>query len=1383
MAFPRSLPALMNSLLFPTGALLLLIGAISTPARAQSVTFAGVQTTVTVGFEPSSVAVDSANGEIYVANYGSNTVSVINGATNTVVATIPVGANPSSVAVDSASGEIYAANYGGGTVTVINGPTNTVVATIAVGANPSSVAVDSAIGEIYVGNYGSNTVTVINDSTNTVVGSAIPVGANPSSVAVDVLSGEIFVGNYGSNTVTVINDSTNTVVGSAIPVGAGPSSVAVDAPSGEIYVANYGSSTLTVLMASLGAAAVNFGNVNICPAGQTTPAPCSQTLTLNYNVNADVTFAANPTVVTQGAPNLDFTLSSTTCTGAVSAGSSCTVNVTFAPLAPGVRMGAVQLLDNSSNLLVTTMIPGIGQGPAIAFGPGAQTTVASGLSDPYGVAVDAAGDVFIADTENNRVVEVPVGGGPQTTVGTGLALPTGVAVDGAGDVIIADYSNSRVVVVPYAGNGAYGAQTTVGSGVSFPRGVAVDGAGDVFIADSSNNRVVEVAVGGSAQITVGTGLSYPQGVAVDGAGDVFIADSGNNRVVEVPASSGVQTTVGTGLNYPQGVAVDGVGDVFIADSANNRVVEVPVGGGTQTPVGIANTPFSVAVDGAGDIFIPNSAGGDQVVEVQRSQRPSLTFASTTVGSTSSDSPQSVTIQSIGNQPLNAIAPGLIVGGPNFVQVPGSGTPADCNGSFALTPGATCNLSISFEPQSTGLLTSTATFTDNALNSTPPATQSMALQGTGTPVKVATSTFMTIYDATTGSPWSGTEGAGASSYASAAVAPGGRGPAPTGTVGYTMYPDGACTGAGPESTVTLVGGFVPNSGPSAPLAAASYSFVATYSGDANYDSSTSVCTPFAVNRAPTTTTVGSSVNPSTAGQSVTFTATVGGGYSPTGTVGFTSAIAPISGCSAVMLSSGAAQCTTSALPVGTYAIVATYSGDSNNDGSTATLTGGQQVNPAAVQIAITTSPANLLVSADGGPFTAAPLVETWIPGSTHTIATSSPQPGAPGVQYVWSGWSDGSAISHTITVPSSGTTYTAAFNAQYQLTTAANPSNGGTVSPPSGNFYAAGTMVSLVATANPSFTFSRWTGNVANVSSASTFVTMSAPETVIANFSALTTTALVSSSNPSTYGDSVTFTATVASSGNGTPNGNVSFKAGNASLGVVNLVGGSASLTTSALNAGSHTITAHYFGSTRYAASSSALTQTVNKAATTTIITNASPDPSTYGQPVTFTATVSTSAGSAGGKVVFKRAAIVLGGGTLSGGAVSYTTTATQLPAGTEAITAVYNGDANHAASTSVAYMQTVNKAATTTVVVTSGSPSTSGSPVTFTATVGSSVSAAPGGVTFKDGSTLLGTVALSGGTAIFTTSGLAVGTHTIHAHYNGNGDYAVSSGQVEQLVQ
>ena len=92
------------------------------------------------------------------------------------------------------------------------------------------------------------------------------------------------------------------------------------------------------------------------------------------------------------------------------------------------------------------------------------------------------------------------------------------------------------------------------------------------------------------------------------------------------------------------------------------------------------------MDGAGDVFIADTYN-NRVVEVQRSQPPTLSFASTLAGSTSSDSPQSVTIQNVGNQPLNAVTPGLVIGGPNFLQVAGSGTPADCTSTFLAGTGS------------------------------------------------------------------------------------------------------------------------------------------------------------------------------------------------------------------------------------------------------------------------------------------------------------------------------------------------------------------------------------------------------------------------------------------------------------------------------------------------------------------------------------------------------------------------------------------------------------------------------------------------------------------------------------------------------------------------
>jgi sugar lactone lactonase YvrE len=738
---------------------LLLLGS-SVPASAQSVTFAGAQITVpTSGLShPYGVAVDGA-GDVFIADQNNSRVVEVPAGGGAQV-TVGSGLNqPTGLAVDGAGNVFIADNHNNRVVEVpASGGAQT---TIGSGLYyPQGVAVDGA-GDVFIADtYNSRVVEVPagGGAQTTVPASGL---LYPTGVAVDG-EGDVFIADNNNSRVVEVpaGGGAQTTMGSGlsyaygvavdgagdvfiadtnhsrvveVPAGGGaqttvgngwslPYGVAVDG-AGDVFIAD----TYNDRVVEVQRVAVNFGNVNVCPAEQTTPAPCSQTLTLNYNVAATTTFGTI-NVVTQGSSDLDFRLSSGTCTGTTSAGSTCTVSVTFAPLAPGVRMGGVQLTDNSGNVLVTTMIHGIGQGPAITFGPGVQTTVqATGLANPYGIALDGAGDVFIADPSNTRVVKVPAAGGPQTTVGSGLINPVGLAVDGAGNVFVADTALTSVVEVPSGGG-----QTTVGSGLTNPGGVAVDGAGDVFIADTFDNRVVEVPAGGGPQTTVGTGLYNPIGVAVDGAGNVFVTDrpAYNNRVVKIPAGGGPQTTLVNGLYNPTGISVDGAGDVFVADFDNDRVLELPAGGGPPTMVsGSWFYPFDVKVDGAGNLFVMDWENS-RVVELHRSQPPSLSFASTPVGSTSSDSPQSVTIQNVGNQPLNAIDPGLVVGGPNFLQVAGSGTPADCTSTFSLAPGASCNFSISFEPQSVGKLTAAATFIDNALNATASG-QIVALQATAT----------------------------------------------------------------------------------------------------------------------------------------------------------------------------------------------------------------------------------------------------------------------------------------------------------------------------------------------------------------------------------------------------------------------------------------------------------------------------------------------------------------------------------------------------------------------------------------------------------------------------------------------------------------------------
>jgi virginiamycin B lyase len=175
---------------------------------------------------------------------------------------------------------------------------------------------------------------------------------------------------------------------------------------------------------------------------------------------------------------------------------------------------------------------------------------------------------------------------------------------------------------------------------------------------------------------------------------------------------------------------------------------------------------------------------------------------------------------------------------------------------------------------------------------------------------------------------------------------------------------------------------------------------------------------------------------------------------------------------------------------------------------------------------TTSPAGLSFSVDGITYTSAQSIAG---GSPHTIATRTPQAGAAGIQYVFKVWSDGGAISHTVTPPTASTTYTASFDTQYQLTVAVSPAGSGTVTPASG-FFAAGSDVTLQATPAPGFSFAGWTGSSATA--ATTSVRMTGPVSMTANFKTSLTTQTIDfpALSNRTQGDPPTVLSATATSG-------------------------------------------------------------------------------------------------------------------------------------------------------------------------------------------------------------------------------------------------------------
>jgi hypothetical protein len=277
----------------------------------------------------------------------------------------------------------------------------------------------------------------------------------------------------------------------------------------------------------------------------------------------------------------------------------------------------------------------------------------------------------------------------------------------------------------------------------------------------------------------------------------------------------------------------------------------------------------------------------------------------------------------------------------------------------------------------------------------------------------------------------------------------------------------------------------------------------------------------------------------------------------------------------------------------------------------------------------------------------------------------------------------------------------------------------------------------------------------------------------------TTTTVISSSNPSQFGSSVTFTASVSGAPSGlTPTGTVTFKDGSTVIGSGSLNGsGQAAFSTSALSGGSHSITAVYGGDTNFTGSaSSTLTQAVDPTSSSTGV-GASSNPTTFGTSVTFTATVSGSGGTPSGTVTFKDGASTLVVGTLNGSGQATFTTASET-VGSHSITAVYGGDSNFTASTSSPLTFIVNQAASSTQVTSSLNPSAMGSAVTFTATVTVPSGTATGTVTFKDGGSTIGSGSLASGTATFATSALALGSHSITAVYGGDVNFIGSTSPV-----
>jgi hypothetical protein len=320
----------------------------------------------------------------------------------------------------------------------------------------------------------------------------------------------------------------------------------------------------------------------------------------------------------------------------------------------------------------------------------------------------------------------------QTTVGGGFSEPTGVAIDNAGNVFVADEILNAVFKVTPAG-----VLTTAVSGLAGPFGLAIDFAGNLYISEPSAATVYKVTPAG-VKTTVGTGLSNPYDLALDPAGDLYIADYSSGNIYKV-TPAGTQAPVATGINAPTGVALDAAGDLYVTSYGGGTLLEFAPGGSPVTLASGLLGPYAVALDPGGNLlftqYMATTGLADRLV---RATPPSLSFATTAGGATSTDSPRKVTLENIGNTSLAVSA----VSYP--VDFPETSSATDCTSSTSLAAAIGCTFTIDFSPvtvssRTTSIpLAESVKVTTNSLN----VSTAQTIPVTGTETKLAQSITFT-----------------------------------------------------------------------------------------------------------------------------------------------------------------------------------------------------------------------------------------------------------------------------------------------------------------------------------------------------------------------------------------------------------------------------------------------------------------------------------------------------------------------------------------------------------------------------------------------------------------------------------------------------------------
>jgi sugar lactone lactonase YvrE len=731
---------------------------------------------------PNGIAIDGS-GNLYVADAGNNRVVEITAAgAGSAISTGSVNLSaPKGVALDQ-SGDIFVGDTGNSRIVEITsgGPAAALSITVSSGSSTLNSPIGLAVGvtgTLYIADSNNNRIVTVAAGSTTGVVASILGGvtlSSPRAVTVDRM-GNVFIADTGNSRIAEIDTSSNgTVLYTNSITLNGPLGVALDV-FGTVYIADTGNSRGLVVdppvngdlgvgdpTYSLNKTAVGFGHVQL---GSST----GVTLTLPFTTGS--TALGSVQVLTAGVASLDFIAapggtcagsagssgcSGTTCDGSTGASTYCSVEITFLPTAPGLRMGSVVLLDGSNNPILTIPLYAWADAPVVALSPSIGTVINTGglvLSDPFQVALDGAGNIYIGNYLASNVIKIPAGGGSAAVVplgtpgGTAVQSVTGVAIDGAGNLFIGDHINSRIVVVTPGGVVSVLTINGLSPAIELPTALAFDAAGNLYIADYGGGRVVRIStlvVAGSTSSGLGTaivagaftfGVSTLSGVTVDAQGNIYIAARTQNSssIIKVTAA-GVASALSfpgitPAISGPEGVAVDAMGNIYVVDSGNSRIVRLTAAGvasalvisGLLAPATLSSSVFGVTLDPTGNLYIPDWTN-NRIVKVNVAAS-ALAFPNTTVGATSFA--KTTTVTNLGDQALLfALDPTYTA---DFSQPTGATSP--CLLATSLTAGTFCNVSVQFTPQSGAALTAGIVLTNDSLNVSG-NTETVSVSGTG-----------------------------------------------------------------------------------------------------------------------------------------------------------------------------------------------------------------------------------------------------------------------------------------------------------------------------------------------------------------------------------------------------------------------------------------------------------------------------------------------------------------------------------------------------------------------------------------------------------------------------------------------------------------------------